>query len=303
MKNSLKYFSIIYVIIIFIIIILGWFFVQSLPIFVQRQVNPVLMLQPDNVNRDMDLPTIKGTISPPVDIYKLSIPSTELVDKGKGLYQSNCSGCHGTEGKGDGVAGVSLNPKPRNFTTTEGWTIGFKFTQLYKTLQEGITNRGMASYSSLPVEDRVALIHYISETFLKNYPKNTPEELKELDKNYSLSLGIKQPNQIPVKLAGEKIIADNKRTTDRIKTITSEVGKTSKDTAAILLKKYTSNLSKAIKVLSSDSSWNNNEKIFMDLISRNPVNNGFGSNIYAITPKETIVLYSYLKNLFTAFKN
>ena len=34
---------------------------------------------------------------------------------GAQAYQLNCSTCHGPEGKGDGIAAASLNPKPANF--------------------------------------------------------------------------------------------------------------------------------------------------------------------------------------------
>lgn len=35
---------------------------------------------------------------------------------GEKLYQSNCKSCHGELGKGDGIAGTSLNPPPPDFT-------------------------------------------------------------------------------------------------------------------------------------------------------------------------------------------
>ena len=34
---------------------------------------------------------------------------------GAQAYKLNCSTCHGPEGKGDGIAAASLNPKPANF--------------------------------------------------------------------------------------------------------------------------------------------------------------------------------------------
>lgn len=36
---------------------------------------------------------------------------------GAQAYKLNCSTCHGAEGKGDGIAAASLNPKPANFAT------------------------------------------------------------------------------------------------------------------------------------------------------------------------------------------
>jgi len=37
--------------------------------------------------------------------------------KGKKVFTQMCVICHGAKGKGDGIAGISLNPKPGNFTT------------------------------------------------------------------------------------------------------------------------------------------------------------------------------------------
>ena len=39
--------------------------------------------------------------------------------KGKKIYKQMCAICHGMKGKGDGMAGSALNPKPANFTKTE----------------------------------------------------------------------------------------------------------------------------------------------------------------------------------------
>ncbi len=39
----------------------------------------------------------------------------ESVERGKALFLQQCAVCHGNKGKGDGVAGASLNPKPANF--------------------------------------------------------------------------------------------------------------------------------------------------------------------------------------------
>ena len=42
----------------------------------------------------------------------------ENIAKGKAIFEGKgtCFNCHGTSGKGDGPAGVILNPTPRNFT-------------------------------------------------------------------------------------------------------------------------------------------------------------------------------------------
>jgi len=37
-------------------------------------------------------------------------------DTAHGIFSSKCVACHGFEGKGDGPAAESLNPRPRNYT-------------------------------------------------------------------------------------------------------------------------------------------------------------------------------------------
>jgi mono/diheme cytochrome c family protein len=41
----------------------------------------------------------------------------KAVKQGKSIYAQFCAICHGDKGKGDGIAGGSLSPKPANFTT------------------------------------------------------------------------------------------------------------------------------------------------------------------------------------------
>jgi mono/diheme cytochrome c family protein len=41
--------------------------------------------------------------------------------KGKGVYDTRCSFCHGSSGKGDGPAGAALQPRPTNFTDPAFW--------------------------------------------------------------------------------------------------------------------------------------------------------------------------------------
>lgn len=86
----------------------------------------------------------------------------ELV-KGKKLYNQMCAVCHGAKGKGDGVAGAALNPKPTNFTlaSVQAQTDG----ALFWKLSEGKTP--MASYKNTLKEDqRWQLVNYL-RTFKK----------------------------------------------------------------------------------------------------------------------------------------
>ncbi len=87
----------------------------------------------------------------------------DAIKKGKKLFTSMCVICHGIKGKGDGVAGAALSPKPANFTlkTIQDQTDGALFWKL--------TNgkAPMAAYKDmLTKEQRWQLINYL-RTFKK----------------------------------------------------------------------------------------------------------------------------------------
>lgn len=106
--------------------------------------------------------------SPPVTEWKAPPDADKLVNpfkgnatatlEGKKLYSQICFVCHGDKGKGDGIAGVTLTPKPGNFTTpkVQDQTDG----ALYWKLTEG--RPPMASYKTLlTVAQRWQLVNYL----------------------------------------------------------------------------------------------------------------------------------------------
>ena len=80
------------------------------------------------------------------------------IKKGKKLYTQFCVICHGAKGKGDGMAGVALNPKPANFSTNL-----FKMQSdgaIFWKLSEG--RPPMAPYKDVFTKDqRWQLVNYI----------------------------------------------------------------------------------------------------------------------------------------------
>jgi len=56
--------------------------------------------------------------------------------KGKAIFMDKCSPCHGPEGKGNGPAGTSLNPKPRNLTDAS-YMSTLSNEHLFKVISEG----------------------------------------------------------------------------------------------------------------------------------------------------------------------
>lgn len=104
-------------------------------------------------------------------------PTPEIVAHGKAIFQQQCISCHGAEGKGDGPAAAALNPHPRNFTQDQGWKNGRKPSQIFGTLKTGIPGSGMASFATIPAEDRWTLAHFVA-SLGPNVLKDSPEDLK-----------------------------------------------------------------------------------------------------------------------------
>ena len=130
--------------------------------------------------------TNQANSEPAFDIAKVSEPwveTPELIAHGKKVFANNCALCHGNEGKGDGAAGMGLNPRPRNLVEGK-WTQGSGVTDHFKVLANGITGSSMASFKAqIKIPDRWALAHFIN-SITENKSKETPEKIAEFAKSY-----------------------------------------------------------------------------------------------------------------------
>jgi mono/diheme cytochrome c family protein len=120
---------------------------------------------------------------PDSDISKIAKPwepSQDMVNHGRHVFLTNCSMCHGQGGLGDGPAGMSLNPRPRNFVEGK-WKQGGRTQDLFKTLQTGIPGSSMVSFQALPVNDRWSLVQYI-RSITHNKIADDPKALEEFAK-------------------------------------------------------------------------------------------------------------------------
>ncbi|MBL1280099.1 MAG: c-type cytochrome [Fluviicola sp.] len=108
---------------------------------------------------------VKNWIAP-ASANKLKNPykgSASATAKGKKLFKQMCAICHGNYGKGDGMAGASLTPRPTNFhiAKVQNQSDGAIFWKL----TEG--RAPMASYKTiLTKEQRWQLVSFI-RTFKK----------------------------------------------------------------------------------------------------------------------------------------
>lgn len=104
-----------------------------------------------------------GDWKAPPEADKVSNPlkgNTAATVLGKKLYTQLCVVCHGDKGKGDGIAGISLNPRPANHSSAkvQSQTDGAIFWKI-------TTGRPpMASYTkSLTETQRWQLVNYIRQ--------------------------------------------------------------------------------------------------------------------------------------------
>lgn len=203
--NPARLFGYTYFYILAVVVGIGIYFVHNLTLINKNTIPPFIV--PDTTETKKDLSFSLPVDIPPVDVFKLSEPTQELLDKGKSFYLSNCSSCHGERGKGDGPAGIIMSPKPRDFTSKDGWINGRKISEIYKTLQEGILKNGMPAYNHINPEELFAVTHYI-RTFAPDYPKDTRQDLQALNDTYRLSEGKKSAGQIPTSKALSIILTE-----------------------------------------------------------------------------------------------
>lgn len=159
-----------------------------------------------DVNTVRGQPLLKAS-NGPSKFKKAWEPSPELVAHGKAVFAQNCVSCHGDNGKGDGPAAAALNPRPRNFTGEAGWINGHKPSQIFKTLKEGVGS-GMASFATLPQDDRWGLAHYVA-SLNPNVLKDTAGDLAKIGVDPSKEGGGEViAKTIPVEFAMEQMVKD-----------------------------------------------------------------------------------------------
>lgn len=152
---------------------------------------------------------VKGGIQVAQAKSKLTKPwisTPALVAHGKELFQVQCVACHGAEGKGDGVAAAALNPHPRNFTQNKDWVNGRRETMVFKTLKEGVAGSAMASFATLPPDDRWALAAYVLSLGPQPVDKDTPADFAKIGINPNAEGGGETAEAtVPVEFAMQKM--------------------------------------------------------------------------------------------------
>lgn len=110
---------------------------------------------------------------------EIVIAEEEQLRHGKVLYASYCSGCHGTNGDGQGPAASMLIVKPRDFTSglfkfrsTPNGTLPTD-ADLMRTITRGVNRTSMPEWSLLPERERMALVQYV-KSFYPGFKETGP---------------------------------------------------------------------------------------------------------------------------------
>ncbi len=234
-----------------------------------------------------EFPPQKGSVIPPVDPKTLMAPSPELISRGKTLFESNCTACHGPQGHGDGPASATMNPRPRNFTSPDGWTNGYHEPGIFKTVTEGVSGTSMSPFDYLTKKDRMALVHYVQS--LGAFPHNTanPERMDALSKELA-SAGEKTPNKIPVSMAMIKLEEEFSAAPP------VAVDKDDRSAGAELLRSVVLDPARASQFLAQSRLWRVSYRDLAADIAREFPENGFSTRSAALTTAEWQLLHSEL---------
>ena len=226
--------------------------------------------------------------------------SDAQIKKGQELFKkNNCNSCHGDNGKGDGLAAVALNPKPRNFHANANWKNGTAFSGLYKTLEEGIAGSPMASFAHVPAADRVAIIHYIRSLNKSIYPEISDAEVNKLEQQYGLAKALAAGGKskvIPVTVAMEKLVAEAAGERQKVERALVQLSQ-SREAGALLFHTAADNPERALTMLAHARNWKSNLQVFSGIVMADASHNGFNARVGTFSQQKWQTLFDYLKKI------
>jgi len=87
--------------------------------------------------------------------------SLENYRRGRDLYDAQCSGCHGPQGKGNGEVGSVLQPEPRDLTDV-AWLAKQSDARLFAVVSDGLAETAMPGYrDTLTPAELVLVVHFV----------------------------------------------------------------------------------------------------------------------------------------------
>lgn len=234
-----------------------------------------------------EFPPQRGGVIAPVDPKTLMEPSATLVERGKALFEGNCTQCHGSTGKGDGPAARTMIPRPRDLSAPAEWKNGYHLPGIYKTLTEGIKGTSMAAFDYLSRKDRMALVHYVQSLGDFDHGAGDPQALEAMAKELG-SAGDIVPNKIPVSMAMTKLQQEY------IAAPRLSLDPGEQSVGAGILRQVIRDADRAGRFLALSPSWKSNFQSLSVSVLANAPGNGFSLRVATLNAAEWQELHKEL---------
>ena len=113
-----------------------------------------LMFVACQTNDNLSNATGNATMAPvPAEYAGLKNPlGADAVEEGAEVFRINCEVCHGSQGHGDGPAGQSLEPRPRNLAELQA-KAGDDF--LFWRIREGKPGTSMVAWKGILTDEQI----------------------------------------------------------------------------------------------------------------------------------------------------
>ena len=97
--------------------------------------------------------TVEAPASVPTEFAGATNPfGAEAAAEGAEIFRANCELCHGPQGHGDGIAGQSLEPQPKNLATLQA-AVGDDF--LFWRIHEGKPGTAMVAWNGILTDEQI----------------------------------------------------------------------------------------------------------------------------------------------------
>jgi hypothetical protein len=129
---------------------------------------------------------------------------------------------------------------------------------------------------------------------MSDVPKNTDDELAQLDVAYKLSEGKITANQIPVENAFKAVENDFKNISGKAGEFEKYLVFYKNEPGAKLILEHSSNNSKLITSLLRSDEWKNSQSAFVQEIASNINSNGFNVSVLRLNKNEIQLMYDFI---------
>jgi len=257
----------------------------ALPLLVEE-----VLVPEDMVYGDSEVAPKRGVQLPPVDVAQVSVATEAQVAEGGRLYVGHCAACHGAQGRGDGPAGIALDPLPRDLTVLEDWGAGARLSDVFRTVTVGLEDTQMPGFDYLTVAERFAVSHYVT-SLVPERPSDTAASLESLDSEFNLSGGSQEPNVVPLSTAMEKLVADDAPPVETDDRAAAEEPAGAEVFARLTLPGARGRVD---RLLQADTSWRTDHEGLRTLVISGAPWNGFSVGVALMSDEEWAAMARYL---------